>query len=105
VNVQAEGVGAMDRIAKAVDALRAQGAAAFAEFGSCRMEDLLNDRSRGLPKSNVLLYTFENGWAAVRPSGTEPKLKVYLGVRGESAANAEELLAKLVDCAGKAVEL
>lgn len=105
VNIVAEGVGAMDRIAKAVDALRAQGARAFVGFGPARMEDLLKDRSRGLPKSNVLLYTFENGWAAVRPSGTEPKLKVYLGVRGQSAQEAEELLNALIETANKAVQL
>lgn len=44
-----------------------------------------------LPKENVLKYIFENGsWLAVRPSGTEPKLKIYYSVRGDTleAANA-----------------
>ena len=42
-----------------------------------------------LPKSNVLLYDLEGGaWFAVRPSGTEPKLKIYMGVKGTSAADS-----------------
>ncbi|MGG7176172.1 phospho-sugar mutase [Clostridium paraputrificum] len=47
-----------------------------------------------LPKSNVLKFILEDGSSfVVRPSGTEPKMKVYLAVRGESLENAEtELL-------------
>lgn len=38
----------------------------------------------GLPKSNVLYYQLENNsWCCVRPSGTEPKIKLYFGVKGE----------------------
>lgn len=48
----------------------------------------------GLPKSNVLYYELEGGaWCCVRPSGTEPKVKFYMGVRGDSleaAGNALE---------------
>ena len=46
-----------------------------------------------LPKENVLKYVFEDGsWSAVRPSGTEPKLKVYYSVRGNGKADAAERL-------------
>lgn len=46
-----------------------------------------------LPKENVLKYIFEDGsWSAVRPSGTEPKLKVYYSVRGNGKADAAERL-------------
>lgn len=39
----------------------------------------------GLPKENVLRYVFPDGsWVAVRPSGTEPKLKMYFSIRGEN---------------------
>ncbi|MFG6332835.1 MAG: phospho-sugar mutase [Lachnospiraceae bacterium] len=48
----------------------------------------------GLPKSNVLYYELEGGaWCCVRPSGTEPKVKFYMGVREGS-----------LDAAGKALE-
>lgn len=42
-----------------------------------------------LPKSNVLYFELENGWCCVRPSGTEPKIKFYCGVReaGSHAAS------------------
>ena len=44
----------------------------------------------GLPKSNVLYYDLEGGaWVCVRPSGTEPKLKFYYGVKGTDAKDAE----------------
>lgn len=42
-----------------------------------------------LPESNVLYYELENdAWMCVRPSGTEPKVKFYLGVKGSSAQAA-----------------
>ena len=51
-----------------------------------------------LPKSNVLRYTLENDcWCAVRPSGTEPKIKFYMGVRGDSLEGAEKDLKDLIE--------
>ena len=45
--------------------------------------------STGLPTSNVLYYELENNaWCCVRPSGTEPKIKYYFGVKGESLEDA-----------------
>ena len=45
--------------------------------------------STGLPASNVLYYELENNaWCCVRPSGTEPKIKYYFGVKGESLEDA-----------------
>ena len=44
----------------------------------------------GLPSSNVLYYELEdNAWLCVRPSGTEPKIKFYYGVKGTSLEEAE----------------
>ena len=46
-----------------------------------------------LPKSNVLKYILEDGSSfVVRPSGTEPKMKIYLAVKGTSLENSEELI-------------
>ena len=45
----------------------------------------------GLPASNVLYYDMnDNAWLCVRPSGTEPKIKFYYGVKGTSLADADE---------------
>lgn len=47
----------------------------------------------GLPNSNVLYYELEdNAWCCVRPSGTEPKIKFYFGVKGTSIKDSEEKL-------------
>lgn len=55
----------------------------------------------GLPSSNVLYYDMEDGaWLCVRPSGTEPKIKFYYGIKGTSLEDAEEKSAAL----GRAVE-
>ena len=49
--------------------------------------------STGLPKSNVLYYELENNaWCCVRPSGTEPKIKFYYGVKGEDISDAVKKL-------------
>jgi phosphoglucomutase len=49
-----------------------------------------------LPTSNVLYYDLEdNAWCCVRPSGTEPKVKFYMGVKGKSLEDAEKKLAEV----------
>ena len=48
------------------------------------------ENGTGLPKSNVLYFELENdAWCCVRPSGTEPKIKFYVGVRGTDSEDAE----------------
>lgn len=50
----------------------------------------------GLPKSNVLYYDLtDDAWLCVRPSGTEPKVKFYYGVKGTSLSDADEKSAAL----------
>ena len=50
----------------------------------------------GLPSSNVLYYDLtDDAWMCVRPSGTEPKVKFYYGVKGTSLADADEKSEKL----------
>ena len=65
-------------------------------------EDIVKDMitgnitQTGLPKSNVLYYELEdNAWCCIRPSGTEPKIKLYMGVKGRTEEDAIEKLEKL----------
>jgi len=52
--------------------------------------------STGLPKSDVLRYELEgNAWVCVRPSGTEPKIKFYCGVKGTDFASADNMIEEL----------
>ncbi len=52
----------------------------------------------GLPQSNVLYFDLaDDAWFCVRPSGTEPKIKYYAGVKGTSLEDAENKLAALMD--------
>ncbi len=54
------------------------------------------EKTTGLPKSNVLYYELEDdNWCCIRPSGTEPKIKLYMGVKGTSESDANERLEAL----------
>lgn len=70
----------------------------FRENGSKFFNNIkeVYDFSKGiadLPKENVLKYIFEDGsWLAIRPSGTEPKLKVYYSIQDKSRENAHARL-------------
>ncbi|MCR4897925.1 MAG: phospho-sugar mutase [Acholeplasmatales bacterium] len=62
--------------------------------------DYVNDKSSkiNLPKSNVIKYYLNDDmWFVLRPSGTEPKLKVYYGVKGKTDEEANKELKKLTD--------
>ncbi len=53
------------------------------------------ETTTGLPSSNVLYYILENDtWFCVRPSGTEPKIKIYFGSKGSSVEEVEDKIAK-----------
>ena len=59
----------------------------------------------GLPKSNVLYYELEHdAWCCVRPSGTEPKVKFYMGVKEEGLTQAEHALEGLKEAMTKIVQ-
>jgi len=59
----------------------------------------------GLPKSNVLYYDLGDGaWCCARPSGTEPKIKFYIGVKESSMEEAEEEAKKLAEAIKKFAE-
>lgn len=62
-------------------------------------------KSTGLPKSNVLYYKLENDcWCCVRPSGTEPKIKLYMGVKTDSLESSEIELENLKEAMKKIVK-
>ena len=77
-----------EKIQSAMKAMRESGESLFDDL------DVLLDYSKGidgLPKENVLRFDFKDGsWAAARPSGTEPKLKLYFSVKGENCESAEK---------------
>ena len=73
------------------------------EFKDVELDEIKNlvtgeQRKTGLPKSNVLYYELENNaWCCVRPSGTEPKIKLYMGVKADSMESAKKDLEELKD--------
>ena len=75
-----------EKIQKSMDAFRTKGIELFTD---CKN---IVDYSKGvddLPKENVLRFNFNDGsWAAVRPSGTEPKLKLYFSIKGKNKDEA-----------------
>ena len=85
-----EGKAGLERIASVMSDLRAAPPAELGGISVVRVEDFSVAGSTGLPRANALRYTLEGGdWVTVRPSGTEPKLKLYVGVRGDSPDEAD----------------
>ncbi|MGI6879203.1 phospho-sugar mutase [Microbacterium sp. gxy059] len=85
----------VSRIATVMARLRADPPTAFAGHQVARCDDLLR-ASEGAPGGDVLRFRLSDGSRIIfRPSGTEPKLKVYLDVRGSSAEDAASVLAQL----------
>ena len=67
------------------------------ELGIVKNPKTGEENGTGLPKSNVLYFELENdAWCCVRPSGTEPKIKFYVGVRGTDSEDAEEKMNTLM---------
>lgn len=88
----AEGFGRMNAL---IDDLRGQPPGEFAGYPVTRMIDYRRDDT-GLPRSNVLRFFLSGGQeAVVRPSGTEPKLKVYLTALGRDRMECREIVDRL----------
>jgi phosphoglucomutase len=70
----------------------------FEDFDSGFRRDLLNDRTGeiGLPKENVIKIVFtDQSWVAIRPSGTEPKLKIYYSIVQQNAIGLDDRFTNL----------
>lgn len=91
-----KGKDGMERMAAIMDAWRNDPPA---ELAGVKVTDVLDYAQGidGLPKENVLKFLLADGaWFCLRPSGTEPKIKLYFAVKGTSLADAEERLSRLV---------
>ena len=108
--VTMKGIEGLQKIQDIMNSLRQNPPAEFAGHKVVAVRDYKADTIKnletgevtptGLPNSNVLYYELTNdAWVCVRPSGTEPKVKIYYGVKGTSLADADEKSAVM----GKAV--
>ena len=92
-----EGAAGMHTMQTLLDGLRTQRPGHFAQYKVLSVVDYQNDET-GLPKSNVLRFTLENdAQLLMRPSGTEPKLKIYVTAKGQTRAEATAVVATLTD--------
>ena len=100
------GIDGADKIASLMNKFRAERPAEFGGVKVAKVEDFSlqteTDAATGavtpmtLPKANVVKYWLADGsWVAVRPSGTEPKIKFYVGTKGATAQAADEELAAI----------
>ena len=98
VNVVLEGVAGANKIKEIIQYFRNNQPTIISGKKVIRVEDynlsIMYENGKesiiDLPKSNVLKYTIEDGsWFVLRPSGTEPKLKIYIGVLGESLEDSK----------------
>ena len=107
--VTLKGIDGSKQIAAIMDDLRANPPKAFGDLKVVSVRDyrsgkILNletgeESETKLPKSNVLYFDLTNdSWCCARPSGTEPKIKFYMGVKGTNLKDAEEKNAKLTAC-------
>ncbi|MBD5478501.1 MAG: phospho-sugar mutase [Lachnospiraceae bacterium] len=103
-----KGVDGAKQIAEIMDKLRKNPPKAFGDLKVLRFRDYEEDKiidmetgsvtPTGLPKSNVLYFELpDNFWCCARPSGTEPKIKFYMGVKGTSLADAADKVTKLTE--------
>jgi len=101
-----KGIDGSKQIAEIMDKLRQNPPTAFGDLKVLKFRDYENDvildmttgekTTTGLPKSNVLYFELpDNTWCCARPSGTEPKIKFYMGVKGDSLADADAKVEKL----------
>ncbi len=104
--IELKGFEGAAKIAQMMDAIRENPPKVLGDYKVKEFRDYEKDvvtdiatgetRPTGLRKSNVLYFDLtDHAWACVRPSGTEPKIKFYMGVKGTSFEDADARLAKL----------
>ena len=97
-----------EQIAAIMENLRANPPKEFGAWKVLAMRDYTKDEriniatgeksSTGLPYSNVLYFELsDDAWCCARPSGTEPKIKFYMGVKGESLEDAKKKVGELTE--------
>lgn len=100
-SITLKGIEGLEKIQNILGTLRKEPLTVIGDYEVLRVRDYQADTitdiktlevtSTGLPKSNVLYYELnDDAWVCIRPSGTEPKVKFYIGVKGSSLENAEE---------------
>ena len=105
-SITLKGIEGLQKIQQIMDTLRKNPPAEIGGYTVLKARDYQADTIKdtatgevtktGLPFSNVLYYDLsDDAWVCVRPSGTEPKVKFYYGIKGNSLADAEEKSAKL----------
>ncbi len=103
-----KGIDGSKQIAEIMEKLRQNPPKAFGDLKVLKFRDYQNDvildmatgekTTTGLPKSNVLYFELpDNCWCCARPSGTEPKIKFYMGVKGTSLEDAKARVEKLTE--------
>ena len=107
--VTLKGIDGSKQIAAIMDGLRQNPPKAFGDLKVVSVRDYQSGKvvnletgeesDTNLPKSNVLYFDLtEDSWCCARPSGTEPKIKFYMGVKGSSLEEAEVKNANLAAC-------
>lgn len=100
-SITLKGIEGLGKIKEIMKNLREEGLSAIGEYTVLQTRDY-EKGIRGLPKSDVLYYELaDHAWLCIRPSGTEPKIKFYIGVKGSSELDA----AKKVEMIKEAVNV
>ena len=95
VSIVLEGLDGQERISRIMTQVRNNPIKEVCDYKVKNIIDYQNDDT-GLPKSNVLKYYLEDdSWFAIRPSGTEPKIKIYINAIGNDMDESKDKLVKI----------